>query len=149
MKASDWIALAQAVALLVTVWFAWRAYKLNREEHREARTEAEREPLRVLLADLVHELKELGAVIEDLVPGIGIQQHGKIVAQQRRLAVALAFLPPDVFNLFRTRDLSTCDINGITRQGIDESTTELLRFFADVEDGKYSIRQARLLAQRQ
>jgi hypothetical protein len=36
------------------------------------------------------------------------QRFDEIAGNQRRLAVAFTFLPPDVFNLFATRDLTTC-----------------------------------------
>jgi hypothetical protein len=86
MQSSDWIALVQSAFLALAAVFAWRAYRL-------ARTESSRAPRRQLIADAVHELKGLAAASEEYVPGAGMKRLDVITGHQRRLAVALAFMP--------------------------------------------------------
>ena len=57
MKASDWIALGQALLLAAAAFAAWRGYALAVAEHREARFEARKAPLRALFADIVENSK--------------------------------------------------------------------------------------------
>lgn len=147
MKASDWIALIQAVLLAAAAFFAWRAYALASREHAEDRAEAKKAPLRDLVSDLVRELKDLAAQAEERVQASGIQRLDLIAGHQRRLAIALTFLPPDVFNLFATRDLTACSAPDVTVERVTSARTELLRLFADIERGRYSIEQVALPGQ--
>src|SRR6266545_5295575 len=148
MTSTDWIALAQAVALAAAAYFAWRGYRLAMQERRESRDEAAKAPLRELVADVVRELKELAAQAAEQVPGVGMQRLDLITGRQQRLAIALTFVPPDVFNLFATRDLTRCAPNEVMPDRIRDSTSELLRLFAEIEDSRYSIRQVALSGQR-
>jgi hypothetical protein len=148
VKSGDWIALASALLLAVAALAAWRAYGLAAEEHREARDEARKAPLRGLVSDVVRELKELAAQAEERVPAVGNQRIDLIAGQQRRLAIALTFVPPDVFNLFATRDLAEGSVQEVTADRVRVATQELLRLFAEIEAGHYSIRQVALPAQR-
>jgi hypothetical protein len=86
VQSSDWIALVQGAFLAVAAFFGWRAYHL-------ARTESGRGPRRQLIADAVHELMGLAAAAEEYVPGVGMKRTDLITGHQRRLAVALAFMP--------------------------------------------------------
>jgi hypothetical protein len=67
--------------------------------------------------------------------------RARVAGAQRRLAVALTFMPPDVFILFCTRDLTTCSPDEITRDQIDKARGELLTLFARIDDNEFSIRQ--------
>ena len=147
MTTSDWIAIAQAFLLAGAAWLAWRGYQLAHTEHKEAREEARKAPLRELVADVIREVKMLAAQAQERVPGAGILRHNLIVGQQQRLAVALTFVPPDVFNLFATRELTTCDPNLVTEEAIGKSRAELLRLFAEIEAGRYAISQVALPGQ--
>jgi hypothetical protein len=138
MTAANWIALAQAIFLALAALFAFRAYRLATDEHREARAEARKAPLRELHADVIREFKELVNQRERDIAGLG---HAEMVGQQQRLGIALTFLPPNVFNLFVTEELATCTSDKVTREKIDTASQELLRLFAEIDDGKYSIRQ--------
>lgn len=146
MKSSDWIALAQALLLAMAAFFAWRGYRLAVKEHAEARAEATKAPLRELVGDVVRELKLLAAQAEERVPGVGIQRLDLVAGHQRRLGIALTFVPPDVFNLFATRDLTTCPAQDVTAAAVEKARIELLRLFPQIEEGRYSIRQVALPA---
>jgi hypothetical protein len=139
MTTTDWIALVQAIFLALAAFLSWRAYQLSSGEHREARAEAAKAPLRSLHADVVREMKELAAVAK--VDIQGASHRARIEAQQRRLAVALTFLPHDTFNLFATSDLTLCEPDLVDDGRLAKSRLELLNLFTDIEDGKYSIRQ--------
>jgi len=79
---------------------------------------------------------------------VGNLRHDLIAGRQKRLAVALTFVPPDVFNLFAARELTTCQPNELTQERSEASRLELLRLFAEIEDGRYSIEQVALPGQR-
>jgi hypothetical protein len=100
------------------------------------------------MADVIRELKDLAAQAEERVPASGIQRLDLIAGHQRRLAIALAFVPPDVFNLFATRELTTCAGQGVTPNAIEKATQELLARFAEIEAGLHSIQEVALPAQR-
>lgn len=144
MKPSDWIALGQALLLAAAAFAAWRAYALAVAEHREERFEARKAPLRVLFADVVRELKDLAHQAEERVPGIGVQRIDLVTAHQRRLNLALTFMPPDIFNLFATRELTTCAAQDVNADAVHKASQELLRLFTEIERGQYSIEQVAL-----
>ena len=51
--------------------------------------------------------------------------------------------------LFATRELTTCQPNEVTQgDRIESASLELLRLFAEIEDGRYSIQQVALPGQR-
>ncbi|SRR6266511_5054302 len=120
MTASDWIALAQALLLVAAALLALRGYSLGLIEHREAREEAAKAPLRDLIGDVIREVKELAAQAEKRVMPGGTQRLDLIAGRQRRLAVALASARPDVFNLFATRELTTCGAQDVMAQVIEK-----------------------------
>ncbi|SRR6266498_3994111 len=74
MTASDWIALAQALLLVAAALLALRGYSLGLIEHREAREEAAKAPLRDLIGDVIREVKELAAQAEKRVMPGGTQR---------------------------------------------------------------------------
>lgn len=78
MSISDGVGLAQAAALALAAWFAWRTYQASRIEHR-------REPRRRLLVDALSELKNLAREFE-----FSPDTPGLVRGAQRRLALALA-----------------------------------------------------------
>jgi hypothetical protein len=141
LTATNWIALVQAMFLAVAAGFAARTYQLANREHREARAEARKAPLRGLLDDLVREFKRLAEMSEEREPGIGIQRLDLITGQQRRLEIALTFLPPNAFNLFSTQELTTCAAQEVSRKLIDKARDELLILYARIDDGQFSVRQ--------
>lgn len=150
MSWSDGIALVQAVFLASAAFFAARAYRLATREHAEERKEAAKAPLRELHADVIRELKELATVAQLREPS-GSINNSLVAAHQARLAIALTFLPADVFNLFATKALTTCGPADVTSEAINSATTEQLRLFDEIESGKWSIRKVALpsiLAQR-
>ncbi len=83
MKVSDWVAVAQAVALAVAAIFAWSTY-------RNAQVDRRRAPRRRLLLDAIEELKALAYEAEVDVPGVGTKRLDIIRAHQKRLAISLA-----------------------------------------------------------
>jgi hypothetical protein len=100
-----------------------------------------------LLDDIVREVKHPAAAVAEHGPGTGAaENHALIVAQQRRLAITLVFLAPDVFNLFVTRDLATVKPHEITADTIERSAAELLRCLGEINRGEYS---AKLVRHRQ
>src|SRR5688572_29237311 len=121
MDAADWISLAQAALLVGATFFAWRGYALAAAERRDAREEARKAPLRELAGDVVAELKLLAAQAEERVPGVGIQRLDLVAAHQERLAIALAFLPPSVFNLRATESLTTCAPQEVTKPHVADA----------------------------
>ena len=67
--------------------------------------------------------------------------YPRIIGQQRRLAIALAFLPPDVFNLYATRELTKCPPQEVTARQMDKARDKLLTLFARIDNGEFSVRQ--------
>jgi hypothetical protein len=139
MTATDWIALVQAAFLAIAAVYGWRTYRLATREHAEARAEARKAPLFALYDDVVREFKELANEAERDVAGTHRAQE--VAGRQRRLAIALTFLAPDVFNLFATQALTTCLPDDVNRDQIEKARGELLTLFARIEDGEFSIRQ--------
>jgi hypothetical protein len=93
VSATDWIAMAQAVALAIAAFFAWRAYRLAMDERRERRSDERLAERRRLLKDVVEELKGLAHQVEDLQWPAGTQRTDLIAAHQQRLKIALGFVP--------------------------------------------------------
>jgi hypothetical protein len=142
LGAGDWIALVQALFLLAAAALAWRAYSLSLIEHREAREEARKAPLRELVSDVVRELKELAAAVEARNVHDS-ERHALLAAHQQRLAVALTFLPPNRFNLFGTEELTGCDPGDVEKgDRLRKSREEILTLFARIERGEFSILDA-------
>lgn len=142
LTATDWIALMQAVFLLAAAIFAWWAYRLAVTEHREAREEARKAPLRDLVADVVREVKDLADAAAGPRTATGVRE-GRVAGRQQRLAIALEFVPPNVFGLTATRDLSECNPTEVEKgDRIGKARTELLVLFARIERGEYSILHA-------
>jgi hypothetical protein len=142
------VGLIQAAFLAGAAFAALRAYSLAAQEHREARAEARKAPLRERHADVIREFKELAYQSEKWTTAGDPASARVIAGQQHRLAIGLTFLPPDVFNLVATKELTTCSWQEVTRARIESATSELLRLFAEVEDGQYSIEQVALPSQR-
>jgi hypothetical protein len=139
LTSSDFIAVVQALFLAAAAFFAWRGYSLATSEHCETRAEARRAPIRELLGDVIREVKDLADQAEERVMPAGIRRDDLIAGHQRRLAVALTFTPPDVFNLFASRDLAACRPDEVTRVRTENVCVELLRCFAELEAGWYTI----------
>jgi hypothetical protein len=116
MKASEWIALVQGLFLAVGAAFAWRAYRLSKVAN-------EREPRRRLLADAIDELKALALASETYTPGGGGQRLDLITGHQRRLAVAIAFVPWAA--LRDTHALTRCPAQEVTKDAIEDAAGEL------------------------
>ena len=57
-------------------------------------------------------------------------------------------MPPDVFNLFATRDLTACSAQEVTADEVQKASQELLRLFTEIERGQYSIDQVALPSMR-
>lgn len=141
MTATDWIALLQAAFLLAAALFAWRGYSLAVREHREARDDARKAPLRALVADVIAEVKLLGEQAERTDPW-NDGRAAEVAARQRRLAIALTFVPPNAFNLFTTQQLATSTPRDVTPALVEKTSSELLILFARIERGDFSILDA-------
>ncbi len=116
VSASDWIALVQSAFLAVGAHFAWRAYRLSRVENG-------REPRRRLIAEAIEELKGLALESETQVPGVGMRRSDLIAGRQRRLAVALAFMP--WADLRKAWELTALDPDKVKKDAIEFAAADL------------------------
>jgi hypothetical protein len=106
LSGGEWILVAvgaaQAIALAIAAWFAWRTYKAAQRERDAAR-----------LQPVITEAKTLAEVVATYkTAGSGIE---KVFGQQARLRVALDFLPSRI--LPQTRLLARLDRDHLVEGG--------------------------------
>lgn len=119
---ADGVSIATALLLAVGAIFAWRTYRLSAQEHTEVREEARRAPYRKRLDDIYRELKYLVAETQKRDVS-GNHNFGAIAGQQKRLALALAFVDDP---LPKTREVAAADGNEVLQAGlIEASATEI------------------------
>jgi hypothetical protein len=121
--ASDAIALTSAALLAVGSYFAWKAYTLSAQEHREARHDAQLEPQRQRLDDVYRELKYLAAAAATEM-NLSHPNFGVITGHQRRLQIALAFVSRPMPATKSVAELSALSV--LTPPHIDAAAQEIV-----------------------
>jgi hypothetical protein len=143
LSATDWIALVQALFLAAAAFFGGRALQARRARASRGAGGGSEGTAARLTRRCRPRVQGVSERLADARSGSGPIRggHGSATPSQY---VALAFLPVDAFILFGTKALTECSPSEVQQQQLDKAQEELLRLFAAIVDGEYSIRQVAL-----
>jgi hypothetical protein len=127
LTTGEWILIgvgvAQAIALAVAAYFAWRAFEAAKLEREATAKERRADEGRKLLQGVIDETKALAILAEERVPGVGMQRLDLIMGQQHRLSIALSFFPESM--LPQTRALASGTTQDVNKTSLDAAAAEL------------------------